>query len=66
MLLREVSLKDGCYLGICQKFDTSEHPIEVAISLFWMAYIHFKFLLRMEGEIPLLTKASFQIEFAGF
>ena len=37
----------------CQTFDTSEHSIEVVIYLIWNADIHFIFVTRIEGEIPL-------------
>ena len=43
----------GGFNFFSQTFDTSEHPIEVAIYLICNADIHFIFLTRMEGEIPL-------------
>ena len=30
--IKKVILWDGCFLGFCQKFDTPEHSIEVAMS----------------------------------
>ena len=43
-----------------------EHPIEVAISLFWNASIYFIFLPRIEVEMPLpRIPRILQIEFAG-
>ena len=40
-----------------------ENPIEVAISLLWNASIHFIFLSRMEGKIPLARSVSKHINY---
>ena len=53
MPLREVFGRMGVLNFFCQTFDTSEHSIEVVLYLIWNADIHFIFVTRIEGEIPL-------------